>query len=334
MSNKKPNFQTLPSHNQSLDEAPDFKTQSLPGYTNGAKVIQAAKIASPPVDSISDVIYSQIPHESENIQLRMSLLVPRTSHKKPAIVFYPGGGFTSAQRNKFIEMRMKLAQAGFVVAAAEYRVLPHTFPAPLVDGKSAVRFLRANAESYNIDVSRIGVLGNSAGGWLAEMMGTTNEEVEFDKGWFLEQPSNVNAVATLYGISNLLNIGEGYEGDANASHKQANVPEALLINGIAFHDHLGGTINSDEPKALFASPLGHMRAGLPPFLIMHGSNDSLVSPVQGAQLFEALQAHGHTPEYYLIEGADHGDESWYQEATIKIIVDWFCQQLLPTANAS
>ncbi|SJL84506.1 alpha/beta hydrolase [Vibrio palustris] len=328
MSNKKPNYQTLPSHNQSLDEAPDFRTQSLPGYTYGAKVLQAAKVSAPPVDSISDVIYSQIPHQSENIQLRMSLLVPRTAHKKPAIVFYPGGGFTSAQRNKFIEMRMSLAQAGFVVAAVEYRVLPHTFPAPLVDGKSAVRFLRANAEAYNIDVARIGVLGNSAGGWLAEMMGATNEEVEFDKGWFLEQPSTVNAVATLYGISNLLNIGEGYEGKANASHQQANVPEALLINGLAFHDKLGGTINSDKPKALFASPLGHMRAGLPPFLIMHGSNDSLVSPVQGAQLFEALKEHGHNPEYYLIEGADHGDESWYQDATIKIIVEWFCQQLM------
>ncbi len=57
----------------------------------------------------------------------MTLLVPRTSDPKPAILYVPGGGFTSAAHRKFIEMRLALAQAGFVVAAAEYRVVPMSF---------------------------------------------------------------------------------------------------------------------------------------------------------------------------------------------------------------
>lgn len=93
----------------------------------------------------------------------MSLLIPRTDQPKPAILFFPGGGFTTSERGKLLELRLALAQAGFVVASAEYRVVPDVFPAPVIDGKTAVRFLRANAKEFGIDVTRVGVLGNSAG---------------------------------------------------------------------------------------------------------------------------------------------------------------------------
>ena len=70
---------------------------------------------------------------------------------KPAIVYYPGGGFTSADHEKFIEMRMALAKAGFVVAAVEYRTVPDRYPALIIDAKSAVRYLRSHAKQFNID---------------------------------------------------------------------------------------------------------------------------------------------------------------------------------------
>ena len=103
------------------------------------------------IDEIGNVIYSQIRSKRANRAMRMTLLVPRTAQKKPAIIYFPGGGFTSADYEKFIEMRFALAKAGFVVAAAEYRVVPNKFPAILEDGKAAVRYLRANAEVYGID---------------------------------------------------------------------------------------------------------------------------------------------------------------------------------------
>lgn len=65
-------------------------------------------------------------------------------------------------------MRMALAKAGFVVAAAEYRTVPDKFPALVIDGKAAVRFLRAHATQFGIDPTRIGVLGDSAGGYLSQ----------------------------------------------------------------------------------------------------------------------------------------------------------------------
>lgn len=135
----------------------------LTGYREGAKVIQV-KPTRNQIDAISGIVYSQITTARETRPLHMSLLVPRTDAPKPAIIYFPGGGFTSANHDKYIQMRMALAEAGFVVAAAEYRVVPDTFPAPVNDGKAAVRYLRQHAETYGIDPARIGVLGDSAGG--------------------------------------------------------------------------------------------------------------------------------------------------------------------------
>lgn len=136
-------------------------------------------------------------------------------------------------------MRLALAQAGFVVAAAEYHVVPDTFPAPVVDGKAAMRYLRAHAAEYGIDPQRIGVLGDSAGGYLAQMLGTTNGEKAFDKGEYLDQNSDVQAVVTLYGFSNLLNIGASFPENIQDVHRSPASIEALLVNGAAFRDFPG-----------------------------------------------------------------------------------------------
>ena len=243
----------------------------------------------------------------------MSLLIPRNNDLKPAIVYFPGGGFTSANHTKYIEMRMALAKAGFVVAAAEYRVVPDKYPAIINDAKAAVRYLIAHAKELGIDPNRIGVLGDSAGGYVAQMLGTTNGEDGFDVGDYLDQPSDVQSVATLYGISNLLNIGAGFSEEIQEVHKSPAVTEALLINGPAFGTFPGMSIFQDPAKALNASPMGHIKTGLPPFLIMHGSKDNLVSPVQSEQLNKALIEKGIKTEYIVVEDAYHGDIFWRSE---------------------
>lgn len=294
----------------------------LPGYSEGALVMNVTGKRGQ-IDQLSDVIYSQI-HSTRSVrQLRLSLLVPRTSDLKPAIVYFPGGGFTSADHEKLFEMRSALANAGFVVAAAEYRVVPDMFPNLLEDGKTAVRYLRAHASEYGIDPTRIGVLGDSAGGYLAQMVALTNGEHKFDTGEYLDRSSDVQAAVTLYGISNLLNIGEGFSAEVQQVHQSPSVTEALLVNGPAFRDFVGAPISADMDKALAASPLGHLTGVKPPFLIMHGSADTLVSPIQSKQLYEALRAKGSKVAYVLVEGAGHGDLSWYQQPVIDRVVRWF-----------
>ena len=95
---------------------------------NAAPVAQTetlkVEVTESQIDEIGGVIYSQIHSRRANRALRMTLLVPRTPEKKPAIVYFPGGGFTSSDYEKFIEMRFALAKAGFVVAAAGKPALP------------------------------------------------------------------------------------------------------------------------------------------------------------------------------------------------------------------
>ena len=295
---------------------------SLPGNTNGAQVIHVENTRGR-IDTLNGIVYSQIKSTVAVRPLHMSLLVPRNTDLKPAIVYFPGGGFTSAAWDKFIEMRMALAQAGFVVAAAEYRTVPDTFPAPVIDGKAAIRYLREHAKEYGIDPQRIGVLGDSAGGYMAQMMALTNGDKAFEQGDFLNQSSDVQAAATLYGISNLLNIGKGFPAAIQKVHESPAVTEALLVHGSAFRDWPGAAIGSDKQKALAASPMGHVNGKKPPFLIMHGSTDTLVSPQQSAQLYKALKEEGNKADYVLLEGAEHGDDHWYQQPVIDRVVSWF-----------
>lgn len=279
------------------------------------------------IEEINNIAYSQILSSRSDHQLLMSILVPRTRELKPAIVFYPGGGFISADHGHYPEMRMALAKAGFVVASAEYRTVPDMYPALVVDAKTAVRFLRAHAQELGIDPTRIGVIGDSAGGYVAQMVGTTNGEKGFDQGDYLDQSSDVQAAATMYGISNLMNIGEGHSEEIQKIHASPAVTEALLVNGCAFFTHPGASILSNPQKSLDASPMGHVKENMPPFLVMHGDADPLVSPIQSEQLYKALTEKGNKVDYVVIEGAGHGDYYWYQKPVVEKIVNWFKKTL-------
>ncbi len=295
----------------------------LPGYTEGAEVI-TLEATRPMIDTISGIVFSQVKSQRAVRQLRMTVMVPRTKEKKAAVVYFPGGGFLSADHEKFTEMRTALAEAGFVVAAAEYRTIPSMFPALVVDAKAAVRFLRAHAGDYGIDPDRIGVIGDSAGGYVAQMAGTTNGEKMFDRGDWLEVSSDVQAAVTIYGLSDLLTIGEGFDEPVARMHHSVAVTEALLLNGAALSGDFPGASVFDTPeKARAASPLGHIDGNEPPFLILHGAKDKLVSPEQSRRLYEALRAQKTPAEYVLVENAAHGDLFWYQKPLIERVVKWF-----------
>ncbi|WP_289193626.1 alpha/beta hydrolase [Bacteroides acidifaciens] len=281
------------------------------------------EIVNGQIDVFGDIVYSQVITHAGNKPLLMTLLVPRTAEAKPAVVFIPGGGFTSAGRDKFIEMRMALAKAGFVVAAIEYRTVPDKFPALVVDAKSAIRYLRAHAGQFGIDPNRFGVIGESAGGYLSQMVGTTNGEKAFDLGDFLDQSSDVQAAVSIYGISNLLNIGAGFSEAEQKVHASPSVTEALLVHGYAFASFAGKSILDDEQQALYASPMGHIKENMPPFLVMHGSNDRLVSPLQSEQLYKTLKAKNNKVDYVVLEGAGHADLPWFQQPVIDKVVKWF-----------
>lgn len=302
--------------------------QDLMGQSPEAQVVDVPVVQGR-IDAISGVVYSQVFERGRSVRgLKMTLFVPRTKENKPAVLYFPGGGFTSADHEKFLEMRYALACAGYVVAACEYRAVPNKFPALLEDAKAAVRWMRAHASEFGVDANRIGLLGDSAGGYVVQMAGATNGEKNWDVGDFKEVSSDVQAVVSIYGISDLTTIGEGI-GNENV-HASAAVTEALLLNGPAFKDFAGASVNADPQKAKAASPIGHVDGTEPPFLLMHGSGDKVVSPLQSKKMFEALQNKKVEAEYVLVRGAEHGDLPWYQPGVISRVVNFFDRHLKRT----
>ena len=302
--------------------------QDLMGQSPEAQVVDVPVVQGR-IDAISGVVYSQVFERGRSVRgLKMTLFVPRTKEKKPAVLYFPGGGFTSADHEKFLEMRYALACAGYVVAACEYRAVPNKFPALLEDAKAAVRWMRAHASEFGVDANRIGLLGDSAGGYVVQMAGATNGEKNWDVGDFKEVSSDVQAVVSIYGISDLTTIGEGI-GNENV-HASAAVTEALLLNGPAFKDFAGASVNADPQKAKAASPIGHVDGTEPPFLLMHGSGDKVVSPLQSKKMFEVLQNKKVEAEYVLVRGAEHGDLPWYQPSVISRVVNFFDRHLKRT----
>lgn len=281
------------------------------------------------VSYIPDIVYSQVPSRGfQNVSLQMDILQPKTEAKKPAILFVTGGGFINANRANGLQLREKLADAGYVVASINYRVAPTaTFPQPLEDVKSAIRYLKANADKFGIDARRVGIVGGSAGGYLSAMTGTTSGTKTFDKGDNLNFDSTVRCAVDLYGISDPTKIGADFPADVQKKHQSAGATEALWVNGSPVFGGKDGGILADKEAAEKANPIHYISKSSAPMLLMHGTADTVVSPSQTDLLYQALQQKGIESERYVIPHAQHGGVYWVQDNVIDVITAFFNKHL-------
>jgi acetyl esterase/lipase len=287
------------------------------GWTDGAEVLHI-NVKRPMVRLIANIVYQQRIGNRSSSQLRMDVLVPDTPAPKPAVLFFPGGGWVSAVKERFGELRWGLAQEGFVVASAEYSLIPSGFPAPLEDGLAALRFLRAHAEDFSLDPDRVGICGNSAGGWMALMVALSAKE-----------PERPCAVCALHPVTELGSIAEQMEQGYQELHGSAAAPESLMMNGVSFSKGTPCPIVQNAELCSQGSPLALLAARpaelpLPPVLLVHGNADRQVSPLQSTKFFQALRERGEDARYVVLEGADHSsDHVWYQKETVALIADFF-----------
>ncbi|MBP2630734.1 MAG: lipase [Firmicutes bacterium] len=278
---------------------------------------------------ISNVVYEQVHTLGyENVAMKMDVLKPQTKEKLPGVVFITGGGFIHANKDSYIQQRMELAEAGYVVASVEYRVAPTaTFPQPLEDVKSAIRYLKEHAEEFNLDPNNIGVMGESAGGYLSAMVGTTNGTKTFDKGDNLNQNSDVKAAVDIYGLSDLTRVGSDFSKEIQDKHKSAGATEALWVDGSPIFGGKDGGILTDPEKATAANPMTYISKKSAPFLLMHGNKDTLVSPSQTEILNQALLDHRIESTRYIVNGAQHGGVYWVQPEVMNVVIDFFNKHL-------
>ncbi|MDX1756143.1 MAG: alpha/beta hydrolase [Marinobacter sp.] len=223
--------------------------------------------------------------------LRLDLRVPDNGlDANPAIVFIHGGGWVGGDRagvnRQVIE---ELARHGFVTASVSYRLAPETrYPGQLNDVQAAIRWLREHARDYRVDPQRIGAAGFSAGAYLAAMLGVTGGgAIAGCAGDAADQQAPVKAVVSWAGGMNLL--------DGSASSEFIEHAEAFL----------GGT--ADELPDLYrhASPLTHVSACAPPFLLIHGEDDTYLASEQALTMAAALRKGGVMATVEVLPNAPH-----------------------------
>jgi endo-1,4-beta-xylanase len=221
------------------------------------------------------------------VELKMDIWQPKqSSSAKPAIVYVHGNDYFTPHSHNFIfgdksEIAILPIAAhwlgrGYLVASVNYRLAPeYIFPAQVEDVKCAVRFLRENAAKYGLNPDKIGACGVGAGGYLVSMLGLCDTNAGFDNsGGCLNQSSKVQAVADLYGISDIV-----FQYQQSKS-EGPNGPISKFI---------GGSSKLYE-IASKASPINYVSSSAPPFLIMHGDKDVDVPPQQSETLYNKLLA--------------------------------------------
>ena len=223
---------------------------------------------------------------------------------------------------------MKMAQAGYLVASIEYRYAPQShLPDPIVDTKAAIRYLRKNAMRFGIDTQHIGIMGTSAGGYLASFAGVTGYSRLFDEGANLEFSSAVACVVDFYGASDLSRMAEGFPERIVREYQSPSACQALWLNGCTLCGGFDSGIHERPDEVQRFNPANYVDKHTPPFLLFHGEKDTLVSEHQTDIMFQALRAAGIESERYIVKGAGHGGPYWVQKEIQDLTVDFLDRHL-------
>jgi acetyl esterase/lipase len=230
----------------------------------------------------------------------------------PAVVCIHGGGFRAGSKEGYRKLCLTLAQHGYVAITINYRLAPkHQFPAAVHDCKAAVRWLRANAKKYHIDPERIGVMGGSAGGHLAQFLGVTRGLKEFEgDGGNAEQSSSVLCVVNYYGPSDF----------TKSYGKSKDAAEVLPL-------FLGGDVEKERKRHIQASPLYWVTPDAAPTLCIHGTKDEYVAYEQAVWIVDKLKAAEVEAELLTLEGAGHGFGGKDAEKAEKATLEFFDKHL-------
>ncbi len=238
------------------------------------------------------------------------------------IAVYGSAWFSNNSKGSVMSTVAKpLLEARYAVVAPNHRSSNDAkFPAQINDIKAAVRFIRANANKYQLDPSFIAITGFSSGGHLAALMGTSGSvgnftvgsesaDIEGSIGEFTSFSSSVDAVVDWFGPTDFLKMDSCGSG---MNHNAANSPESNLV---------GGAIQENKDKCALANPITYIDKNDPPFLILHGDEDPLVPHCQSELLFDALQKAGVESTFILVPGAKHGP-GLFEEKYYKMMIDF------------
>jgi len=229
-------------------------------------------------ETLTDVAYCTMDDSSQ----KMDVYFPGTGGPWPALVYVHGGSWLHGDKSEAAMFARGMTAQGYLVVSINYRLYPAgKFPTMIEDVKCAIRSLRAHAGEYNIDPKRIAAIGPSAGGHLVSLLGTSDEGAGWDVGEYLDQSSRVQAVIAMAAVTDL----------------SRNFPNADIENMklVGFGEH----------TVAQASPITHVTADDPPFLLIHGERDTLVPYEQSQLMYERLVQMNVPAQLVIVKNAGH-----------------------------
>jgi acetyl esterase/lipase len=237
-----------------------------------------------------NIKYNEGTHQKHLLDI---YLPAKTTGKLPLVIFIHGGGWLS--NDKYADMGYmkktvaEIISSGYALASIDYRFSTQAvFPAQMQDCNSAISFLYDNADKYGFDKTRFAVMGFSAGGHLASLVGLSkNNDISAFFAPATSKLFSFRAVIDFYGPAELI-LFPGSNDEKS--------PEALLIGAAPLN-------RPDLAKA--ASPVTYVDKNDPPFLIIHGEKDELVSPNQSRLLSAWLSVAGVQNELIIVKDAPH-----------------------------
>lgn len=213
-------------------------------------------------------------HETPTGTLELDVYEPSSDGgPHPVVILVRGGGFTVGDKGEFARHALDLAADGYVAVEPQYRLAPSaTFPAPVVDVKAAIEWVRAEGDRFGMDPQRIGLVGHSAGATLVATAGYTPNEPAFEPDAYPGVSSAVDAVVGYSGLYDFLALAR--QSDHGDDELDA--------------DYLGAPATADPDRAELASPVTHVDVDAPPTLLVHGRADDVLPSAQSELCYEVL----------------------------------------------
>lgn len=230
-----------------------------------------------------DVEYSQ----PAGMSLHLDASIPDGAGPFPAVIVVHGGAWVGGDRRTEVAPVFRpLTEAGFAWFTIDYRLAtdPMNFGAAVDDVEEAIRFVKAHAKEYRVDPDRIALVGESAGGQLAAMAALRDAP-----------GTSVKAVVALYAPTDLVSLLKNSDLIPSAVRRSlVGTPlESLLI-----------------ARLTQLSPVDNVHAGMPPFLMIHGTADELVPFAQSREMCSRMQSVGASCDLFRVPGGGHGIRWW------------------------
>ena len=283
-------------------------------------VLESLSLKAQSTEGISitkDIVYGRV----QDVDLKLDMAKPPEGKGTyPALIFFHGGGWQQGDKSHMHRWLKKFASSGYVTVSVGYRFAPaFKWPSQVEDAKTAVRFLRAHAEQFNIDPNRIGVMGESAGGYLALMLGFTDPTDGLEgAGGYQSFSSGVQAVVSFYSATDFSGrtwqLTPALEAEIQRYYNKS-LPQVIA--------DFTGTNDTEDPILKKISVLPYVDKNDPPVLMFHGDTDPY-SPVERAQKFEqALTQANVSHELIIVKGGGHGWTGALEEETSRQMSEFF-----------